>query len=116
VNKEQAIDVIEHLRGSKLSPLQAMILREAWDDQLYEYSAEISQHECQYVKKVGARLWREVSELTGAWVNKRNFRPVIQRYYYNQLPSATRCRLLSQSWHPSLKSVLVFPEQRQHIR
>ncbi|MBJ7900415.1 MAG: hypothetical protein GC158_10955 [Cyanobacteria bacterium RI_101] len=98
MNKEQAIHVVEHLRGKRLSSLETMILAEAWDDQSYEYIAEISQRECQYVKKVGARLWREVSELTGAWINKRNFCSAMRRYYYNQLPQTDRCRLLAVSW------------------
>lgn len=103
VTKEQAIHVIEHLRGSRLSPLETIILSKAWEDKSYEYIAEISRYELQYIKKVGARLWREVSELTGSWINKRNFCLAIRHYYYNQLPRTTRCRLLSKSWGTSIR-------------
>jgi len=102
VNKEQAIRIIEHLRGKQLSPLETMIVSQAWDDQSYDHICENSQYELQYVKKVGARLWREVSELTGAWINKRNFCSAIRRYYYNQLPQTERSRLLAASWEAAV--------------
>lgn len=66
VNKEQAIHVIEHLRGKQLSPLERMIVSQAWDNQSYEHICENSQYELQYIKK--SRL----SSLAGSLrVNRR---------------------------------------------
>jgi len=67
-----------HARWKKnLTPVQELILRQAWQGNTYTSMAQISHYEADYIRNVASQLWRSLSELFGAPINKANFRSMM---------------------------------------
>ncbi|MEK0191116.1 MAG: ATPase [Oscillatoriales cyanobacterium] len=87
---EEILEFADHLvfamTGKHLDNLQKAILRGAWDNQKYK---EIARHHHRseiYVKEVGFRLWRLLSNVLGEELNKTNFRAALERRWrFSQL-------------------------------
>lgn len=62
-----------------LSPMQAALLQQAWDDRSYQAMAMALGYEVGYVKQVGSDLWQYLSAHLGEKVTKRNLRGVLTR-------------------------------------
>ncbi|WP_404783354.1 NB-ARC domain-containing protein [Altericista sp. CCNU0014] len=77
-----------------VSEIQMVILSESWCGNTYQKIAKNAKYNFSYVKDLGHKLWRELSELFGENITKQNFRAVILRQYQ-----------LRQRKAPSLKPI-----------
>lgn len=62
----------------QLSPVQEMILRQAWQGETYAMMAKDFHYEAAYLKKVAAELWQLLSSLFEESINKANIREVLE--------------------------------------
>jgi hypothetical protein len=64
-----------------ISEIQMVIFSESWYGKTYQQIAKDAKYNFSYVKDLGHKLWRELSESFGENVTKQNFRTVILRQY-----------------------------------
>ena len=80
---EEVLEFADHLvfamTGKHLDSLQKAILRGAWDNQKYREIAERHHRSEKYVKEVGFKLWRLLSNILGEELSKANFRAALER-------------------------------------
>ena len=75
---ERAEAIVKELLAPKyLTPPQEMVFRAAWHGQSYRDLATTVGYDCNYIKGVGAQVWRMLSIATQAKVSKSNFRQVL---------------------------------------
>ena len=87
---DEALIIVDTLlRPARLNNLQESILRGCWLGKTYQDIAEETDYDANYVRVIGARLWRQLSAETGEKVSKSNIRSVL-RYREQQLGQATR--------------------------
>ena len=76
---EQAEAIVTELLAPKyLSPPQKMVFRAAWQGQSYRDLAVAAGYEFNYIKGVGAQLWKMLATATNTKVSKFNFRQVLE--------------------------------------
>ena len=68
--------------GKHLSDLQTAILQGAWSGKKYLAIAEAAYCTEGHVKDVAADLWKQLSEILGETVGKRNFKATLERRVY----------------------------------
>ncbi len=77
---EDALFIIDSvLPHKRLSNIQEQLLRHAWEGKNYHEIAEICNYDASYIRDVGYRLWRLLSEAFGERVTKHNFQVVIKK-------------------------------------
>ena len=69
------------LELDSLTDLQHTVLRKAWEGKTYPAIAEDLGYDAGYVRDVGSKLWRVLSDALSLEINKANFRSQIQRYF-----------------------------------
>ena len=78
---EEALAIVERaLREERLSKLQAMVFRQAWEEHSYQEIAQSTGYEVGYVKQAGSQLWQVLSRALGEKVSKNNVQYVVKRY------------------------------------
>ncbi|MEM9448854.1 MAG: NB-ARC domain-containing protein [Cyanobacteria bacterium P01_E01_bin.6] len=85
MTREEALrilDVLQQQDSSQpgLSDLQISIFLRCWDGASYSSISEDLQYESDYIKKVGAQLWRDVSSRLGKKVSKKNVQSVFRGF------------------------------------
>ena len=70
--------VKELLAPNYLSPPQKMVFRAAWEGRSYRDLAGAAGYEFNYIKGVGAQVWRLLTSATNTQVSKNNFRQVLE--------------------------------------
>ena len=70
-----------YLKPNLLSDLQEIVLRNAWEGKTYTEIAQITYHEPNYLKSVGANIWKTLSEALSEEVTKKNIKLVTKRNY-----------------------------------
>ncbi|WP_377482103.1 MAG: NB-ARC domain-containing protein (plasmid) [Microcoleus anatoxicus] len=78
-NASEMLDKLLEL-GS-LTDLQNTVLQKAWSGKTYPEIAEDLGYDAGYVRDVGAKLWRVLSDTLSLEINKTNFRSQIKRYF-----------------------------------
>src|SRR4028119_353865 len=71
-------------RGQGLKDVQSVVFLETWEGSSYREIAQQLGYEYDYIKQVGSRLWRSLSQLVGEPVSKRNIQAVLRRYEQSQ--------------------------------
>src|SRR4028119_203574 len=71
-------------RGQGLKDVQSVVFLETWEGSSYREIAQQLGYEYDYIKQVGSRLWRSLSQLVGEPVSKRNIHAVLRRYQQSQ--------------------------------
>lgn len=80
MNIEQALVILDTtLRQNFLNNVEELVFRQAWDDRTYAEMAATSGYDANYLKDVGAKLWKLLSKALGETVTKSNFRSVLRR-------------------------------------
>jgi len=84
---EEAIALVDSLLQSankkqKLNDIQSLVFLETWEGHSYQEIAEGLLYEHDYIKKVGSRLWRTLSQILGEKVSKQNLQAVLRRYQH----------------------------------
>jgi WD40 repeat protein len=78
---DQAEAIVKELLAPKyLNPPQEMVFRAAWNGQSYRDLADAAGYDCDYIKGVGAQIWRMLATATESRVTKGNFRQVLELF------------------------------------
>jgi WD40 repeat protein len=91
MTSEEALALIEsmlyrsHL-NHRLSSLQRIVFRCAWDGHSYGEIAAQSGYELSYVKQSGSQLWQVLSRLFEHKVTKQNIQPILSRHSLTPSP------------------------------
>ncbi len=83
MNVEEALTIVEAVLDDNagLNDIEEFIFRECWQGkQSYEEIAKNSPYDSEYIKSVGAKLWRKLSKSFDEKVKKNNLKSVIRRY------------------------------------
>ncbi|MBD2234112.1 NB-ARC domain-containing protein [Phormidium tenue] len=83
-----------------LSKVQKLVFIHAWDGLAYDAIARATGYDTGYIKDVGAKLWRQLSEGLGEPITKFNFRVVLQRYQPQLLANAASASPTETSLSP----------------
>lgn len=88
---EQALEVADaavYARFQRrLTDVEMVILRGAWQGQTYEKIAEVAGYSVSYLKQgVGPKVWKLLSQALGETVSKTNFREALERYQGGKKP------------------------------
>lgn len=81
----EALNLVEELLrslniGQPLSDIQSVVFLGTWEGCSYRKIADEFGYELDYIKQVGSRLWRSLSQAAGEEVSKRNIQAVLRRY------------------------------------
>ncbi|MGG6297235.1 hypothetical protein ACQ4M4_22815 [Leptolyngbya sp. AN02str] len=80
MNSNEALAFVEAvLKHERLSKLQQVVFRYAWEECAYGEIARRSGYELGYVKQAGASLWQMLSKAFDEKVTKHNVRLIVQR-------------------------------------
>lgn len=82
----QVIETIESIIGHELSPIQEFVLSQSWQGKPYLEMAQQSNYDEAYLKDVGARLWKDLSEVLGEKVTKKNLSLLLNEKLLIPLP------------------------------
>lgn len=99
----------ELLKLGSMTDLQNTVLRSAWSGKTYPEIAEDLGYDAGYVRDVGSKLWRVLSDTLGLEINKTNFRSQIQRYFQTAAgarPVALQAPPARQTVAPSIHAAL----------
>ncbi|MEH1833817.1 MAG: AAA-like domain-containing protein [Nostoc sp.] len=108
MNIEEALAILDTFLEHGLSDIQEIVFRKAWEGQTYPDIAESCGYDANYIKDVGSKLWKLLSQAFGEEVTKSNFRSVLRRRCLRQaLP--TQSSVLSEK----LQSVPAVLKQSQ---
>ena len=83
-----------------LSDTQELVLRESWQGKSYQQIAQTFEYDTDYIKGVGSRLWRSLSQILGKPVTKANLHSVINGYAHQSQQGSTQCEIVSKSLTP----------------
>jgi WD40 repeat protein len=82
---DEALLVLDRLLGSdRLTHIQEMVFRQAWEGSTYPQIARATGYDDDYVKGVGAQLWQLLSEQLGRPVTKTNFQVALRQWRAEQ--------------------------------
>lgn len=104
MNQEEAITILNSLTqpiGLKNLELQVFCL--SWEQQSYEEIAINLSYEPEYIKQVGHKLWKQLSQALGEKVTKANFYPVLKKYHA-QVQSSSKLGKIESQNHPYIKT------------
>ena len=66
--------------SQNLSDIQELVMRQCWQKQPYQKIADDLGYSHDYVKQIGAKLWRALSISLNKKVTKHNIRSVLRSY------------------------------------
>ena len=90
MTRQEALTLIDTLLhsaklGQKLNDIQSLVFRETWEGNSYREIAEKFDYQYEYIKQVGSRLWRLISQVVGEEVSKSNVQAVLRRHQHSQV-------------------------------
>ncbi len=81
MNEELAISWLHQLLEiEKLNDVQELVFRLSWQGKTYQQIAEHSDYDPDYIRDIGFRLWRNLSQKLGIKVTKKNIHSVLTNY------------------------------------
>lgn len=88
ITADDALATLDSLEGLCFSTVQAHIIRGTWEGLTYREIAEQVGYDPDYLKYVGSRLWRTLSQSINQSINKSNLRAVVQQLQRQRIPSS----------------------------
>ena len=77
---EQALYLVDNaIEPERLNSVQEVILTQCWSGKTYQEIAEASGYDSDYVRVVGSRLWKLLSQVFGEKITKNNFRSILRQ-------------------------------------
>lgn len=77
---EDALVIVDAvLQQKRLSNVQELLFRQAWEGKTYVEIAEASGYDASYIRDVGYKLWQSLSKALGERVSKNNLQVVFRR-------------------------------------
>ncbi|MCA1903486.1 MAG: hypothetical protein LDL47_01425 [Cyanobacteria bacterium KgW148] len=102
---EDALLIVDAvLQQKRLSNVQELLFRQAWDGKTYIEIAESSGYDASYIRDVGYKLWQSLTKALGERVSKNNLQVVFRR-------QLARCTTPNRSGAATALSPVV-PEMR----
>jgi WD40 repeat protein len=84
ITSKEALAMLDGLLDTRsLTQIQEFVFDRAWEGDSYAAIAERSGYDEDYIKAVGARLWRSISQLLNIRVSKNNLRSAFGQYARN---------------------------------
>ena len=88
IKGQKALMVVDRLLQTanpkqKLNDLQSAVFLKTWAKHSYSEIAQELDYEHDYIKQVGSRLWRSLSQVLGEPVSKHNIQSVLRRHAQN---------------------------------
>jgi WD40 repeat protein len=78
---ELALTIVKELLAPEyLSQAQEMVFKAAWEGKSYAEMAENADYDRNYIRGIGAQLWRMLGTATEQRVSKSNFREIVERF------------------------------------
>lgn len=84
--------------GAGLNDIQALVLQQSLQGQSYQQIADQAGYECDYMKQIGAQLWKALSQATGKTVTKKNIHSVLRHYRQSQGTPSPKSATITASW------------------
>ena len=85
ITASEAIVLVEKLlKRGRLTTVQEIVFRQSWTGQTYLDMAIDSDYDLGYIKDVGSKLWRSLSQALGEKVTKTNLHKVLKRIAQKQ--------------------------------
>ncbi len=86
---QEALTLVDNLlhsanQGQRLTDVQSVVFLETWAGRSYQEIAEQLGYQLDYIKQVGSRLWRSLSQTLGEPVSKQNVKAVLRHYQQSQ--------------------------------
>ena len=76
---EDAIAIVDSaLQNKRLSNIQEQVFRQTWDGRTYSEIAEVCGYDSSYIRDVGYRLWKILSDAFEERVTKHNLQVVVR--------------------------------------
>ena len=94
------------LPEANLTNIQASVFIYSWHGKTYKEIAKTSGYDSDYLKDVGHKLWKSLSQLMGEPISKSNFCSILRRRHQE---------LQSQRNESQVPKVLEFPQSPQYI-
>ncbi len=117
-------DILNHPQSQKiiewvchqvaLSQIQVVILTESLRGKTYQHIAEDTSYNFSYIKDLGHKLWRQLSDIFGQTVTKHNFRAVILNQYRTSEAKTVRLQSTVPSKPPAPHSAQEHGAQEFH--
>ncbi|WP_431659214.1 WD40 repeat domain-containing protein [Pantanalinema rosaneae] len=77
---KEGLELLEQiLAPNQLNKVQKIIFQHTWDGRSYKEIADEFDYTLGYIKDTGAELWKQLSEVLGEKVTRRNFQTVLER-------------------------------------
>ncbi len=77
---DEALGIVDQkMNSERLNDVQEQIFRASWEGQTYSDIAKKLGYDTEYIKNVGAKLWKILSQDFGGEVTKGNFKAVLRR-------------------------------------
>ena len=102
MNEKEALETVKQaISPESLSHVQEVVFKQSWEGHLYPEIAQLMGYHPEYIRDVGAQLWRSLSDCIGQKVTKKNVRFVLTNLPADRCPSfsgtqGTTGRRLSQ--------------------
>jgi WD40 repeat protein len=78
---ELALTIVKELLAPEyLNQAQELVFKAAWEGKSYAEMAENADYDQNYIRGIGAQLWRMLSTATEQRVSKSNFREIVERF------------------------------------
>jgi len=81
---DEALALVDGLLDKPLNHVQELLFRWTWLGQTYAEIAERSDYDASYIRDVGYRLWRKLSQAIGEKVTKHNIQVVLRQQSLRQ--------------------------------
>lgn len=79
---KQAYLILQRLfPTAELSNIQTTVFLQAWQGKTYQQIAQSTGYDADYIKDVGHKLWRKLSEMLGESLSKHNFCSILRRRF-----------------------------------
>lgn len=94
MTEHEALSLVEQFlrtnSGQNLNTAQSVIFLETWAGRSYSQIAQQLGYKTDYVKQLGSKLWRDLSQVVGEEVTKKNVQAVFRRYLATQAIAPNR--------------------------
>jgi WD40 repeat protein len=82
---EEALFLLDSaFQAKQLNTIQELVFREAWEGRSYLEIAEQLGYDSEYIRQIGAQVWRLLSQELGFKVSKSNFHAALQRHAFRE--------------------------------
>lgn len=91
MNVEEVLVILDAItKSASLNDTEEIVFRESWQGRSYQEIAAASGYSADYIKDVGAKLWRRLSQALGTQVTKSNLHFAIERYARQEIDKVDR--------------------------